>query len=201
MSGWEQIQRFDASSDALEKDVQDIFDAWGSDKMPAVIAGAPDWLWELGRPAEKRGYIGYGYAFKPDVLWQSQRTVHVAEIKYGTKFEPIALAEAVHHAYMFREIKEFTDVTHVTPIVISQYNGWIRAAVAELKHQSLRHVEIDLLYAKALGGELLWVTDPHAALTECKAPKDVPLGVKWKARKWWRVTGEETWFVQERPRH
>ncbi len=194
MGGWRKIERLNASEGVLERDVQAIFDAWGSDNIQELIAGAPDWLWALGTPEQQRGRVGYGHTFTPDVLWSARNKAVVAEIKYGRKNEPLAIGEAVHHGYMLRLLEGFSQVT---PLVITQYCGWVRAAVYELKGSGLRHVEVDLL--KAFGGRLLWVTDPHATVEKCAAPKELPLDKAWKARRWWRVADEETWLVHEKP--
>jgi hypothetical protein len=192
--GWTRIERLDARNDVLESQVQNIFDAWGSSEMPAIIAGAPKWLWTLGKPKKRKQRVAYGYPFTPDVLWHTPRKAVVAELKYGTKYEPLALAEVLHHAHMLRQLDGLAEVT---PLVVTQYNGWMRAAAHELQSSNLRHLEIDLLNAS--GQHLLWVSDPHAAIKACAPPKDLPLDAPWKAKKWWRVTGEETWLVQENP--
>jgi hypothetical protein len=65
--------------------------------MPALIAGAPDWLWKPGTPEKQKSRDAYGYRFTPDVTWITRSKAFVAELKYGTKNEPLALGEVLHH--------------------------------------------------------------------------------------------------------
>lgn len=53
----------------------------------------------------------------------------VGELKYGAKFEPSVIAEAVHHAHLLRRLRG-GEAIH--SILITQQNYWIRATVAEL---------------------------------------------------------------------
>ena len=115
------------ASDILRKEPQSFFDNWRAWGTNRLIAGCPDYLWRLGRsdPRTKRGALGYG--FTPDVLWRRGRNAVVAELKYSVKYEPLGVAEVLHHANILRRM----GIGHrVTPVLITQYSGWIRA-VAE----------------------------------------------------------------------
>jgi hypothetical protein len=110
-------------------------------------------------------------------------------LKYGTKFEPFAVAEVLHYAHILR-LK--LGGAPILPVVISQPNYCIRAAIAELASPTLRHIEADLL---SLDNQtLLWLSCPHAALGEPSAmPTGVPLDQNWTSLRWSAVEGEYTW--------
>src|SRR5689334_12874277 len=105
----------------LEQKLQRVFDQWGSKQTECTLAGVPRWLTALGVPERRTGFDREGYSFRPDVLWAQ----HVAELKSAEKFEPVALAEALHHAQCLSMERDVP----VTPILITSYNGWLRRAL------------------------------------------------------------------------
>lgn len=172
--GWQHLD----TAAIKEKDLQDIFDSWGSGKNGWVTAGVPKWLHELDQPetrlAERKDIPRYGYSFKPDALWESKR--HVAELKAAAKFEPLALAEVLHHAQCLSE--EF-DGPDFTPVMITQENAWLRQTLAwlfdrgeaNLKSESLRFLEYVTL-RDGQGRRIMWVEDPLSKWEKCSNPPD-----------------------------
>ncbi|WP_155893825.1 hypothetical protein [Cystobacter fuscus] len=189
MGGWRKAMRLDAGGDgAKEMVLQSIFDKWDEPDVP--VAGVPDWLWELPKPS-RPSITSFGYNSKPDAYWGDSKPRIVGELKYGAKFEPFAVAEVLHYAHLLR-LKLGGDP--ILSLVISQPNYCIRAAITELASPVLRHIEADLLSLD--GKTLLWLSCPHAALSEePPLPADVPLEQEWSSLRWSAVEGEQTWIA------
>lgn len=183
-----------AGDELKEKELQRVFKAWGASAPPAQLAGVPDWLWDLGKPTTKHKHGAFGYTFEPDVHWarSGKRQSVVAELKYGTKYEPIAVAEALHHAHL---LARHDKGRRPVPVVVSQFNGWIRAAVHEVAASGLRHVEVDFLEYEGTEKAICWISDPHAKTEEKRSPPEVPLEAAWRELSWWKVDGEYSWIV------
>jgi hypothetical protein len=205
MPGWRKATRVDAGSDgAKEMFLQTIFDKWTEQKPPdssldntkteqrTPIAGVPDWLWVLPSP-ERPSLTGFGYKSQPDAFWENCDPRVVGELKYGTKYEPFAVAEVLHYAHLLRRKLGGAPIRSV---VISQLNYCIRAAVSEISSPVLQHVEADLL---SLGSQkFLWLSCPHANLVGPSAmPPDVPLKRDWTSLRWFGVEGEPTWIAHD----
>jgi len=191
MGAWRETRRLEAGgSGAKENVLQGIFNRWADRATP--VAGAPEWLWALPTP-ERPFSRGFGYEFTPDAYWAQSKPRLVGEIKYGAKCEPIAIAEAVHHAHLLRLIHGGDPILSV---VITQLNYWIRAAVTELDSRSLRHIEADLLTLDKQ--TLLWLSCPHAPLrSPSSMPSEVPLEQNWTSLCWSEVEGEPTWIAHD----
>lgn len=184
---WKPIQRLTAGINVREEHLQAIFDAWPASST--LLAGVPNWLMKLGAPQlPRRAIAAFGYKFTPDVLWRSSAELVVAELKYGTNHEPIAIGEVLHHRSMLRR---HHPASFVVPLIVCQYNGWVRAAVNDIG-AGLRHVEVDLLEHD--GAHLAWLSNPHAEVQLCTPPPEIPLGPAWRAKKWWKVHDEPTWL-------
>ncbi|WP_147444645.1 hypothetical protein [Corallococcus sp. CA053C] len=191
MGGWREAKRLEAGGNGAREEVlQRIFDTWAS--RGTAVAGAPEWLWALPNP-ERPLSKGFGYAFTPDAYWAQAQPRIVGELKYGAKFEPVAIAEAVHHAHLLRRIHGGEPIVSV---VITQPNYWIRAAIAELDSQKILHVEADLLTLDKQ--TFLWLSCPHSALgTPSSMPGGLPLGHDWTSLRWSAVQGEPTWIAHD----
>jgi hypothetical protein len=191
MGGWREATRLVAGSNGAKESVlQSIFNEWATQKTP--VAGVPQWLWELPNP-ERPTECSFGYEFTPDAYWPKSHPRIVGELKYGSKFEPIAIAEAVHHAHLLRLLHGGTPILSV---VITQQNYWIRATVAELSSPAIRHLEADLLALDK--NTLLWLSCPHATLGEPSSmPDEVPLEQAWTSMRWSSVEGELTWIAHD----
>jgi hypothetical protein len=192
MGGWRAARRLVAGSGGVkESTLQDLFNKWATNKTST--AGVPHWLWELPDPEKppKGGFCGFGYRFIPDAYWPQSQPRIVGELKYGMKNEPIAIAEAVHHAHLLRLLHPGPPILSV---VITQQNYWIRATVAELATPAIRHIEADLL---AIDQQtLLWLTCPHSTLGEpYSLPDGAPLDNAWTSMRWCSVDGEPTWIA------
>ncbi len=179
---------------ALEvRDLQPWFTRWQVHKDDRV-AGCPGWLSRLGEVSPKRAEKGYGASFTPDVLWREARWV--AEIKYGTKNEPLAVSEVLHHAFV---LGQHHPGRRWTAVVVSQPSPWITAAVSWLcprgkQFPALRHVECDLVGPQAK--RTLWLSNPHATLKVEAPPRDTfgdSLRVGWGEGTWRKRNEEDTW--------
>lgn len=148
-----------------ERDLQAVFDSWADARNlrnGVSIGGLPRWLETLGAPDERTSFDSYGYSFAPDVLWLDAG--YVIELKCADKFEPMALAEVLHHAEMLTRSTEH----RMRPVIISSGNGWLRAALAFLHERcgvqpgSILYYEADHLRAPD-GRRLIWLDAPFAA--------------------------------------
>lgn len=191
MGGWREARRLEAGSGGAKESVlQDIFNTWAARRTP--VAGTPEWLWALPNPERPTSH-GFGYSFTPDAYWAQSRPRMVGELKYGAKFEPVAIAEAMHHAHLLRHIHGGDPILSV---VVTQPNYWIRATITELASPALRHVEADLLTLNKQ--TLLWLSCPHAQLgAPSSIPDGVPLEQDWTPLRWSPVEGEPTWIAHD----
>lgn len=173
----------------LEEELQVVFDNWGGKQHDCTLAGVPDWLTTLGQPEERRGFPREGYSFRPDVLWSR----HVAELKSAEKFEPIALAEALHHAQCLTMERGVT----VTPIVVTSYSSWLRRALQFLtargfEDHHIRYIEVGHL-AEARGNEhFLWFDEPNARWEPAGAP---PRWFAGRGGSWHYVPATRSWHA------
>jgi len=194
MGGWREVTRMEAGGNGAKESVlQGIFDQWAARRTP--VAGVPEWLWALPNPERRTGTktCSLGYEFTPDAYWPKSQPRIVAEIKYGDKYEPLAIAEAAHHAHLLRQIDRGAPIR---PVVISQPNYWIRAAVAELANRRLSHIEADLLTLD--DQTLLWLSCPHGKLgAPSSMPRHVPLEQAWTSLRWSAVKDELTWIAHD----
>ncbi|MBC7977432.1 MAG: hypothetical protein H7138_20855 [Myxococcales bacterium] len=137
----------------LECEIQNLFDAW--DKRPdGRLFGVPDWLNEIRvapiPPGEDRTRRSFGYAFTPDVEFIVGSHRYVIELKQGAKYEPLALAEVLHHAAWLKRY-DSKNASQVVPVIVSQYNSWLRLAIEEYLRAVVRYVETIVLETTEIG--------------------------------------------------
>jgi hypothetical protein len=188
------------SAGGNEAAIQRAFNSWGAGAAGFAVA-APTWLLKLGRPdlpyrtGRQPTHTVFGLSYKPDVVWSTGKgkDAVVAELKFASKYEPLAVAEALHNGYMLtRALRR-----PVQPVIIGQYNCWTRAAVDAVNSDGrclVRHFEIERLKIRGVREHLLWLTDPHAvAVLDDQMP--VPLHKLEGFSEWnWRpVHGAATW--------
>jgi hypothetical protein len=187
--GWLRLH----SRKTLEAKLQLVFNQWGSGQTGCTLAGVPGWLASLGPPEPRGSFDREGYAFRPDVLWPE----HVAELKSAEKFEPIALAEALHHAQCLSMARHVP----VTPILITSYNGWLRRALEFLftrgiQRHHIRYVEVGHL-ALARGQEhFMWFDEPYAPW-EPAPVSSLPacIGEMTRFGTWYYVAETRSWHA------
>ena len=121
--------------------------------------------------AKKQIKSGISYGFHPDLLGSTRGEDLVFEFKCAAKFEPQALGEVLHHAWMSSHSSDLSGATPRavgwTPLLVTQYNAWLRAAFAFLVEQGLtktaiKHIEFTTLTSNQSSEILLWFDEPHA---------------------------------------
>lgn len=156
-----------------EKALQQLFEAWKSrESSPWALAGVPRWLGGINeengahRRQAKWDDTDLRYAFQPDVEWSE----YVLELKSGAKYEPLAIAEVLHHCALI----EHLDGTAKVPVIIGRYNAWTRATLWQLRNLHgalpLRYVEHTALRDPATAKEYLLFVEPFAAWTREDPP-------------------------------
>ena len=158
--------------EAKEEYLQAIFDTWNTSRPR--MAGAPSWLSNARaeRHAEREFVVppvgDHIYKIRPDLVWEELDRTLVIELKRGAKYEPLALAEVMHHAWALAAWPEKNGVKlPAEPVIISQQNYWHRGAIAGLMCRGLessmrnRYLEVDLLRGSN-GQDLLWFDLPLA---------------------------------------
>lgn len=189
-----------------ESHLQAIFDQWNDATCGTQIAGAPKWLLDCRGPNQRRSFQAESYSryrFTPDVFWDNP-TLVVLELKHGAKYQPLALAEVLHHAWKLGDPKVLGGKSegHPLPVIVSSSNdtGWLRAALCYLFTHGLRKDALKYLestfYERPDGGEYLWIEEPFADwLPDTTLPKSVPL--KWQGHKphCYRIAGCESWVL------
>ena len=189
--GWKPLKVV-ALKKRREKLLQDVFDGWDASR-PAT-AGAPKWLREMTcpqTPKKQRRFKAYGYEYIPDVLWSDGKRSWVVELKCSYKYEPLAMAEVLHHAHMLatHELPK----TEVVPVVVSSYSPWLRGAAAWLGKAGtvgLQTLEVDVLE----DGDLLWFDAPLAPWRRALPPPRVPKAYSGGRFEWFRVAETGTWI-------
>lgn len=190
----------------LEKELQSLFDGWAT-RADAALFGVPDWLDAIRVPPIPRGKRtrrSFGYDFTPDVEFVVEPQRYVVELKHGVKYEPLALAEVLHHAAWLKRY-EAERASQVVPVIVSQYNAWLRLAIEEYLRAIVRYVEALVLEVTDAGHDKIslfafdvplapWtVQQPPSWLTELD-PRAATL-------HWHRVAENDSWFglTQEVP--
>jgi hypothetical protein len=189
---------------ATEAELQNIFDDWHDREVRCLETGAPDWLRSVDVPNERRMFrTPGGYAdFCPDVLWPlADRTV-VMELKLAAKAEPLALAQVSYYAFMLEEHP--TNPAHyarpIVPVIVAQYNSWLRGALSFLHKKGLapdaiHYLEVGLVSALREPFErVIWFDDPFAPWRPGKPPADMDEQRVAAYSHWYYVEKTGTWI-------
>ncbi|WP_437779094.1 hypothetical protein [Sorangium sp. So ce1097] len=207
--GWRSLQptgRF-----LREEDLQKYFaherrrDGWRA-------AGIPAWFAELKvKAADHAKETGLGYSYRPDLICFKGARSYVVELKHADKFEPLGLAEVLHHAWMLSSggmTSARPDHGQHIPVLVTQHSQWLRASLSYMfqngfRRDAIRHVELTLL--RDGNQTLVWFDDVTADWVECDV-SDVPYHDLLLAPgiQWLQVTDADTWIgvnnkLQERP--
>jgi hypothetical protein len=188
---------------AVESKLQALFDGWAT-RADAPLFGVPDWLDAIRLPPIPRGKErtrhSFGYDFTPDVEFVVGPQRYVFELKYGAKYEPLALAEVLHHAAWIRRY-DAERASQVVPVIVSQYNAWLRLAIDEHLRTVVRYVEALVLedpdetsrFAFDVPLAPWTIQQPPSWLTE--------LDSRAASLHWHRVAENDSWFglAQEMP--
>lgn len=185
----------------VERHIQDLFDQLRSRACTTTrIAAAPRWMIEGHFQDCRRVNTHLGYSFTPDARVQHNRVDYLIELKLGSKYEPIALAEALHHAFMFTR----ADLVEKRPkgvhkdtraVVVTQYSPWLRAALQKLYSAGLRRDQVTLLeHSWYQGGSVVWFDAPLASARKCVEPTTITRAIKKEDPKilegltrWWKI--------------
>ena len=114
------------------------------------------------------------YKYRPDCICENENKneIYVIELKRASKYEPLGIAEVIHHTVHLRDI--FKNKT-VIPVLISSFNMWNRTVINELNNNSInnyvkiRYYEVYILskqkrnnrnYSEISNEEIVWFYDP-----------------------------------------
>jgi hypothetical protein len=200
------------SESFCENDLLGVFKAWGRKQDSCKVAGAPDWLLLCKDPKsglELSAHNYYKYPFEPDILFDNPEFL-VVELKFSKKYEELALAEVLHHAWRLRDERGCP-----TPVIVtSTFNrAWLRAALSYLRHNDLRpdairYLEAAFLQADDGNTQYLWLEEPFASWTRIdELPLDISFPAGWETGEvvWHEVDRAKSWvgtmgeFLEERP--
>lgn len=187
--------------------LQPLFDVWATreshSKFGQVsLAGAPEWLSAARAQNEPdRNFDAYGYSFRIDVLWKLNEEWRLIELKHAWKYEPFALAEALHHAHLFSVCKGI-DRKLIKPVVIGNFNAFTRAALADLvaaglHREHIEYLEFDHLVVKERGAEreYLWFDDPLAPWKHFGgSPPELPPEISRQRSYWYYIARTNSWI-------
>lgn len=155
-----------ASGRASSGTLDQFFRHW--EAMEGRRTGVPAWLRGAEIVATKKAHTDrWAVPFLPDALGRTGNgSTFVVELKYGSKFEPLALAEALHHAFELRNhAASFPGAIHraspPTAVIISQWNAWLRSSVDALRTlgvstAALRYIEVVALNVPGFRAPVLW---------------------------------------------
>lgn len=166
-----------------EEELQKVFD----DLDGHLAAGWPAWLLARGKNLGQRSRDAFGYSFETDAEFIHGDHHYVVELKRAAKYEPLALAEVLHHAEWIRRYEATSN--HVVPVVVSSISLWTRLAVAALPN-SVRYYEADLY--RIDDRILMWLDEP---LAPWKADAEPPPGAReaTKTFHWHYIPRTRTW--------
>lgn len=201
--GWTDIFPHDVG----ETDIQRYVAAWGREQPGSWSrVGAPAWL-EALRPVTANTSCAsdpLGYSFRPDILGESNGVHHVLELKCARKYEPLALAEVLHHAHLLSQGLAQPPqqmAAPFIPVLVTQYSAWLRSALAFLRLNGLRANSIKYVEFTSLridGETILWFDEPFSPWTPCSPPQ-LPDGLSTGPKHWYRVSGANTWIALDDP--
>lgn len=191
-----------------EADLQEYFTKWAEPTNRARQIAAPLWLREVNSFEPQRFCRSVqGYGFQPDLLAKGPDQDWVFELKHASKYEPLALAEALHHAWLLSEgLTANRQERKTIPVLVTQYNVWLRAALGYLikngfNAEAIRYLEVSVI--KAGSDDLLWFDEPLAEweLVDGPPPFLPPLPPLPRdvgtPPNWYRVCGSSTWFASQ----
>jgi hypothetical protein len=223
MSGAVTLQRIRDS----ERELQRVFDAWPFQAGPVqtlqadshnyVLVGCPSWLNARRKSSlPKTLTSSLGYDFRPDLVWEGDGGSFVIELKSSVKYEPIALPEALHHAWMLEEgplAKKASVRRPVVPVMVTQYNVWLRASLEflfarGLGRDALHYLEFDALSVPSSSNEaesrILWFDEPFAPWVRvdpsreiARLARDFKAALLHEPRHWYWIEATSTWVTTE----
>jgi len=183
--------------------LQPLFKNWVSRRYhpqgaPVAISGAPSWLLEAPNPLVKQSFDAYGYSFEVDVLWRFPHERRVVELKNASKYEPLALAEALHHAHLV-ELCDLDGTGPVMPTVVAHYSPWSRAAIKYMADHGFDTTHLECLEFDHLEDDAkqqyLWLDDPFAPWTSVEGvPVELPPEVTDGWPCWYRIDRTGSWI-------
>jgi hypothetical protein len=152
-----------------ESHLQQLFDGWS--KAGCRRAGVPSWLREYAGPNNRTTRAAFGYEFTTDAEYHIPPRHYIIELKRAGKYEPLALAEVLHHAEWVR--RHGGGSSEIIPVIVSSFNSWLRLAISALPQRTdrfgaLRYYEVDVL--EGTGADIVWFEEPLAPWTPAECP-------------------------------
>jgi len=208
----------------VEQNLQRIIgEMAGHRPSSAFLAGAPIWLLhgKTFRDTDKAYKTSLGYEFRPDQVIEFEgqdqgKVLRVLELKLAAKAEPLALAEALHHAYAIGTPGFLAgangEVAETRAVLMTQFNTWLRASLGKLMAivgEPASHKIRDAImllehtWYEHEGRPLVWFEAPFAQHTPCAEAPTECAGA-WSTAAdlhhdefdtWWRVEETQSWMV------
>lgn len=191
MMQWRELTR----QKVRERELQGLFESWPT-RDASLLFGVPDWLNAIDvapLPMQERRRRSFGYSFTPDIEFIAGQLRYVFELKHGDKYEPQALAEVLHHAAWSKRYEAHL-ASKVVPVIVSQYNAWLRLAIDEYLRGVVRYVEADVL--EGLEGAAVFAFDVPLAPWTVQLPPPWLTALDPRAGKlhWHHVAETDSWF-------
>lgn len=181
---WRTIESMSGGEDTIQR----VFDHLTGH----LAAGWPPWLLSRGTNVGRRRRPSFGYSFETDAEFIHGDHHYVVELKRAPKYEPLALAEVLHHAEWIRRYE--ATASHVVPVIVSSTNFWTRLAVAAVPN-GVRYYEADLY--RIDDRILMWLDEPLAPWKPDAAPPPVARGTTTELY-WHYIPRTKTWVGMRR---
>jgi hypothetical protein len=110
--------------------------------------------------------------YRPDCICEDHNNRYVIELKRAAKFEPLGIAEVIHHVACQEMVKNI-DNKNMVPVLIGSFNTWNRIVVNKLSEFKfyIRYYEVYILSEKSAinrskrnisfaSTDVMWFYDP-----------------------------------------
>ena len=196
------------SSESKEKDLQEFFDNWpaGRDRafgMPTWLVGALDQNRQTMQ--DREGFdTEMGFKFRPDVVTLNEETGEgwVIELKYGAKYGPLVLGQALFEAEWLAN--EHPDAganggnyKRMRAGLVTKYDVWNRAAIRRIRRAhpeagDLEYVEVAI--CERDGKLMFWFDAPFSdTWTQRVPPAALMNRFEW-CKEWYFEGDTQSWF-------
>jgi hypothetical protein len=187
-----------------EGDLQEVFDDWPASRNGWRIVGAPNWLLKCKGPNRRKRFTAKNatYQFRPDVLWYDP-DCYVVELKRGAKYQPLALAEVLHHAWHLNDPgvwgSEFSKPP--IPVIVATDTDWLRSALSYLFKHGLSHIALrylEVAFYKTDSGGYLWFEEPFTErVPSDRIPDCIPNSWRASAITCYELAGCNSWILSD----
>jgi hypothetical protein len=178
-----------------ERQLQAWFESIGSAGPSVAFAGVPRWMSRAARRNSAQRIVASGYDFVPDVVWETEDTVYVFELKSAAKYQSVGLPEVLHHAKVLQEGYGTSRI--VKPVLMSRPSDWLRASVDYLHANGFHPSALKYFEFQALTGTsrpYVWLDDPFDGWAVTEEIPELPPSLAAQFEYWYRMESSDTWF-------